>query len=284
MKKYLKTKGAVIGAAAGLFVLIALLSVLLTTGRVSFVQNGIHAAQRSAETGIRNFIGGLERMYDRMHKYDQLEEEHRELLDQLAHYQHLARGAVDAEETIRRYRELLGLTEHIHNERYVDAYLLTWDPSNWTSAFTIDAGTDAGIEIGNAVINERREFVGIVRQVGANWATVQTVIDPGVRVGGQLGTGVTAVAEGNFALMQEGNLRLSHLPSGETPLLYDTIITSGFGGIIPPGIVIGQIVQVGMEGTGISYYAVMEPAADLNRLVQVFVVQWIDAPDLGEEE
>ena len=279
MKKYLKTKGAVIGAVAVVFVLIALLSVLLTAGRVSFVQNSIHAAGRSAETGIRNFIGGLERLYDRMHNYDQLEQEHQTLLDQLAQYQRIAREAADAQEEIRRYRELLGLTEGIHNERYIDAYVLTWDPSNWTSAFTIDAGKDAGIEVGNAVINERREFVGIVRQVGRNWATVQTVIDPGIGVGGQMGTGVTAVAEGDFALMQEGNLRLSHVPSGEAPLLYDMIITSGFGGMIPAGITIGQIIRVGIEGTGISYYAVMEPAADLNRLVQVFVVQWVSAPD-----
>jgi len=284
LKKYLKTKGAVIGAAAGVFVLIALLSVLLAAGRVSFVQNGIHAAGRSVETGIRNFVGGLESLYDRMHNYDQLEEEHQALLDQLAYYQYLAREATDAQEEIRRYRELLGLTEGVHNERYLDAYVLTWDPSNWTSAFTIDAGTDVGIEVGDAVINERREFVGIIRQVGRNWATVQTVIDPGVRMGGQLGTGVAAVAEGNFALMQEGNLRLSYVPSNEVPLLYDTVTTSGLGGVIPQGLVIGQIVRVGLEGTGISYYGVIEPAADISRLVQVFIVQRIDTPDPTDSE
>ena len=279
MKQFLKTKGVIIGAVAFVFVLIGFLSAFLTAGQTSFIQNGINAAVRPVETGIRTLVATLERMYDHMHNYDQLESEHQALLDRVARYEALAREAADVKEENERLRDLLELTQGIHNERYIDAHVQSWDSSNWTSAFTIDVGEEAGVRVGDPVMTERREFVGVVRQVGTGWATVRTILDPAVRVGGQLGTGVAAVAEGNFALMQDWALRLSYVPSSEIPLLNDTITTSGLGGVIPQGLVIGQIRRVGMEDTGVAHYAVIEPSVDLGRLVQVFVVQRTDAAD-----
>ena len=283
MKKYLKTKGVVIGAIAFVMILITLLSLMFSGGRVSFVENAVAAVSRPVETGIRNFVGTLEQIYDYMHNYDMLLEEHQALLDQVAAYERRAREAMEVQEENARLRELLGLTRGVYYERIVDAYVLSWDASNWTSAFTIDRGADFGIEVGDPVMTERRELVGVVREVGRNWATVQTIIDPAVRVGGQMGTGVSAVAKGNFALMGEGMLRLSYIPTGEVPLLHDIITTSGLGGVIPKGLVIGRVEQVGIEGTGISYYALIRPEAELSRLVQVFIVQTLDS-DLDEEE
>jgi len=275
LKKYLKTKGVVIGGITFLLVLIALLS-LLGVGRTSFVQNTVAAITRPVETGIRNFVGTLEQMYNHMHNYDTLEAEHRELLARVAAYERRAREAEEIREENERLRTLLGLSQGIYNERLVDAAVLSWDASNWTSAFTIDRGEDYGIAVGDAVMTERRELVGVVRQVGRNWARVETIIDPSVRVGGQMGTGVSGIAEGNFALMGDWTLRLSLLPTGEVPLLNDVITTSGYGGVIPKGLVIGRVERVGMEGTGVSYYAIIQPAAELNRLVQVFVVQNVE--------
>ena len=278
MKKYLKTKGVLIGGAALLMVLITLVS-FLSGGRVSFVQNGIAAVTRPVETGIRNLVGGLEQIYDYMLGFDQLEERYRALQIRVAAYEQIARVAAEIAEENARLRELLDLSDGIHREHIIDAYVLSWGASNWASIFTIDRGADFGIEAGDPVMTERRELVGVVREVGRNWATVQTIIDPAVRVGGQMGTGVSAVAEGNFALMQDGMLRLSYIPTGEMPLLNDTITTSGLGGVIPKGLVIGRVAGVGLEDTGISFYAVLTPAAELNRLVQVFIVQNIEIED-----
>ena len=273
MKQFLKTRGLLIGILTGVMILIAVVSLFVGAGRVNFVQDGTRTVMRPVETGIRNMVSTLERMYDYMFHYDTLYEEHQALLDRVAGYQRLAREAEAYREENVRLRELLNLrdlTEHLH---YIDAHVVSWDPSNWTSAFTIDRGGDLGIEVGDPVMTERRELVGVVAEVGSSWATVQTIIDPAVQVGGQLETGVAAVAEGNFALMLEGNLRLSYVPSAEVPLLADAITTSGLGGVIPKGLLIGEIIHVGLEGTGISHYAIIEPTVDFARLVQVFVIQ-----------
>ena len=279
MKKFLTTRGAVIGAIALVMILIALLSWSLAGGRVSFVQNAVQAVVRPIETGIRSAVGTLEQIYDYMHNFDQLQAEHQALLERVADYERMAREAAEIQEENTRLRELLNLADNIYHERIIDAHVLTWDASNWTSAFTIDRGSNFGIEVGDPVMTERRELVGVVRSVGHNWATIQTIIDPGISIGGQLGTGVPAVAEGNFALMQDWTLRLSHVPTGEVPLLNDSITTSGLGGVIPSGLLIGRVERIGLEDGGVSYYAVIRPAAELSRLVQVFIVQ-----NVAEEE
>jgi len=283
LKQYLKKRGIIIGIVTFVFVLIPLLALLFTPGQVNFVQGGINAIARPVETGIRSLVSTLERMYTHMHNYDVLEERYEELRDRLSEYERLVRRAAETEEENERLRTLLEFTSETDMHVQIDAYVLTWDASNWTSAFTIDRGAEAGIEVGDPVMTERGEFVGIVRDVGRNWASVQTILDPAVRVGGLMRTGVPAVAEGNFALMQDWQLRLSHVPSGEVPLLNDTITTSGLGGVIPPGLIIGRIVHVSLEDTGVTYYAIIEPTADLSRLVQVFIVQHIE-PEEAEDE
>ena len=275
MKQFLKTRGVVIGVITAAIVLISLLS-LLTAGRVGFLQNGIQAVMRPVETGIRGIVRTLERTYDYMHNFDLLEERYYALRNQVADYQRQAREAEDIREENVRLREFIGLIDRMQPLRYVDAYVLSWDPSNWTSAFTIDRGADFHIAVGDAVITERQELVGLVSEVGDSWATVQTILDPAVQLGGLMGTGVSAVVEGHFALMQSNQLRLSLIPGGETPLLNDTIITSGYGGRIPQGLTIGQITEVYLEDHGASYFAVIDPTANLDRLIQIFIVQIMD--------
>ena len=273
MKKFLKTKGAVISAICLFVVLIAGFSAILSPGEAGFVQNGLQTLFRPAESGIRHVVRTLERMYDYMFHFDTLEANHNALLDRVAEYEHLARHAEEVQEENERLRTLLSLQDPTRPMRHIDAAILSWDASNWTSAFTIDRGADLGIEVGDAVQTERGELIGIVREVGRSWATVHTILDPGVHVGAQLGSGVSAVAEGNFALMHASALRLSYVPSGEVPLLNDIITTSGLGGMIPAGLIIGRVDRVVLEDTGASFFAEIEPAVDFNRLVQVFVVQ-----------
>jgi len=284
LKQYLKKHGVIIGIVTFVMVLIALVAVLFAPGRVSFVQNGVNAIARPVETGIRNLVGTLERMYTHMHNYDTLEERYEELLDRLAEYERLVRRAAEIEEENERLRALFEFASEMDHVQFIDAYVLTWDASNWASAFTIDRGSEFGINVGDPVMTERGEFIGIVRDVGRSWASIQTVLDPATRIGGQMRTGVPAVAEGNFALMHQGHLRLSYVPSGEVPLLNDMVTTSGLGGIIPAGLTIGRIIHVSMEGTGVTYYAVLEPVVDLSRLTQVFIVQRLEEPDVEDGE
>ena len=289
VKRFLKTKGAFVLILCAIIVLITGLSAALAGGRVGFVQNGVQALGRPVGAGISAIVTNFERLYDQMHRYDTLEARYEALRDRIAEYERIAREAEEIREENERLRLLLEMPALQDDLYYIDANILSWDPSNWTSAFTIDRGVEFGIQRGDPVMTERRELIGIVHNVGRGFATVHTIIDPGFSAGGQMGTGITAVAEGNFALMQDGRLRLSHVPSEVVPLLNDTITTSGLGGRIPPGLVLGHVERVGFEGTGANHYGIIEPAVSFSRLVQVFVIQqnpfaYVEVPDIDETE
>jgi rod shape-determining protein MreC len=52
----------------------------------------------------------------------------------------------------------------------------------------------------------------------------------------------------------------------------DKIITSGFGGIYPKGLLVGEVVDVVNEEGGLLKYAVLKPAVDFDRLEEVLVI------------
>jgi len=90
-------------------------------------------------------------------------------------------------------------------------------------------------------------------------------------------TDSAAIAEGDFALMEQGRLKLSFLPQGEQLLSGDTILTSGLqsGGTAeyPAGLVIGYVEAVRSDESGMSDYAILTPATRLDELEQVFVIK-----------
>ena len=53
----------------------------------------------------------------------------------------------------------------------------------------------------------------------------------------------------------------------------DTIVTSGVGGMMPRGLVIGEVESVENEVSGLSLYAVIKPAADIRETKSVVVIK-----------
>ena len=54
------------------------------------------------------------------------------------------------------------------------------------------------------------------------------------------------------------------------------MLTSGLTGIYPSGLVVGTIESLHTDPSGMSRYAVLAPAADLDRLVEVFIIKEFD--------
>ena len=76
-----------------------------------------------------------------------------------------------------RLKELLGLQEEHEDYRFNEAYIVSWDSSSWKSTFTIGKGTRSGLETGMVVVTEYGQVVGLITDIGPNWATVTTVLD-----------------------------------------------------------------------------------------------------------
>lgn len=204
-----------------------------------------------------------------------------ELKRQIAEMQADVRDAETALEENERYREMLGLREKHRSFELESARVLNRSQSNWTSSLTLNCGTDYGIAVGDCVITERYELVGVVSEAGYNWCTVLTVIDTDSSLGARVfRTGDVGLAQGDFALMGQGLLELSYLPNEGSQLLPgDLVLSSGLGGYYPADLTIGSVREVRTDDSGAASYAVVQPAADLETLTQVFVVKDFEIVD-----
>ena len=149
--------------------------------------------------------------------------------------------------------------------------------TNWTSSLTLNIGTDHGVEVNDCVIDETYALVGVVSEVGLNWCTVLTIVDTDTSLGAQVfRTKDLGLAVGDFSLMRENRLRLDYLPADCQLLGGDLVVTSGLGGYYPSGLSVGTVEEVQLSDSGAASYAVLEPAADFDSLVEVFVIKSFD--------
>lgn len=149
--------------------------------------------------------------------------------------------------------------------------------SNWASTLTLSKGAEQGVQAGNCVVDEAGNLVGIIEEAGANWSTMITITDATLEMGALIArTDSTAVLEGDFTLMAEGKLKLTYLPENTELITGDLVLTSSMGGNYPSGLVAGTIESIHTDASGMSRYAVIVPAADLDDLVQVFIIKAFD--------
>ena len=211
---------------------------------------------------------------------DELKEENRQLKLQIAEMEETVRQAqADRDENVR-LREIAGLREQRRDLQLESARVLAQDTSNWASLLTVNKGTSHGVEIGDCVITETMYLVGVVTDVGLNWATVRTILDSESSIGALVFRSKSnALAQGDFALMRDGKLTLSYLGTDPDVVSGDLIVTSGLGGYYPSELVIGHVDEVRTSDNGLAQYAILTPDAELDDLIQVFIVTSFDIVD-----
>lgn len=277
MKRFFKSKGIVIALAVVVIALIAGIAAYNLGGRAGSLGNFVSAVTAPVEKGVSAVFEWLEQTYGYMYEYDKLKAENEELKKTIAEMEEEIRESADALDENARLRELLNLAEKRKDFDFESATVISWTASNWESSFTISKGENSGIEIGDSVVTESGALVGQVIAISSSTATVRTLIDTGTDVGALIdSTGGAAIVSGDFTLMRQGCVKLSFLPEGTTLLAGDVILTSGKGEVFPSGLVIGHVADVYLEESGLTEYAVVEPAAKLSELTQVFVIKDFD--------
>ena len=276
MKAYIKKHGLRLLIAVMVVVAVVILAAALLNGRAGLVADAAGSLSSPVGRAASAAIEWIEGIYGYIYEYDQLVAENRELRAQLAETQQAIIEANEYQEENERLRELLGFSEKHSDFEFESAKITAWSSSNWSSSFTISKGEDNGdhlIEVGDCVITEYGALVGQVIEVGSTWSTVRTVIDSAIDVGALVGEAeAVGMCVGDFALMQEGALKLTYLSENAQLVEGEAVLTSGKGTYIPQGLVIGYIRSVLSEGSGQTLYGVIEPACNLDTLTQVFVI------------
>lgn len=275
MKNFLRNNGLwVLFAAVVIAVMLTLLSVFsYTSSPLANFVNTVASPFRSAYTAVADWFNDKQKYYA---DFTVLEEENARLRRQLAEMEAEVRQAREDSEENQRFRKLLGLQKERPDltEDLEIAAVTEHTVTNWTASLTINKGTGNGLEINDCVIDETGALVGIISEVGSNWATVLTIVDTDSSLGAQVfRTGELGLAQGSFSLMNEDRLRLNYLPTGCDLLSGDLVVTSGLGGFYPSGLVIGLVENVQLDDSGTASYAIVSPTVDFDALKQVFVIR-----------
>lgn len=278
MRQFLQKHGLwVLFAAAVIAVGLALMSVFSNTSSpLANVANVIASPFRSAYTSVADWFNDKQNYYQ---DNTDLKEENAALKKQLAEMEAAIRQAEKDSAENERLKQLLGLKAQRPDltSDLQPAMITEHTVTNWTSSLTIDKGTRHGLEVNDCVISETGALVGLISEVGTNWATVLTLVDTDTSLGAQVfRTNDLGLAQGNFSLMGEKRLRLEYLPADCSLLGGDLVVTSGLGGFYPAGLVIGSVAEVQQDDSGATSYAILTPAVNFDELSEVFVIRSFD--------
>ena len=259
---------------------ILILAVLLAAGLTIFSgvsnQNIFSNVTQSVLTPLRSGVNSMaeqaEKYYGYMFAYESLVAENAELKSQLAQMQDEARLADSVERENQRLRALLALNTTHEDYKEVDAYIISRSSTDWTSTFTVNRGSDSGIAVDMCAITENGEVIGLVTEVGTNYAVVKTVLDSTLEISAIIASsGYNGMVSGDYINGMGNMLRMNYLPSSSIIKNSDQVVTSG-STVYPRGLILGYVVDAEFDDTGVAKYAILKPAANFDVLEQVFIL------------
>lgn len=156
------------------------------------------------------------------------------------------------------------------------ARVLGQDPNNLIKGLRIDQGRRDGVAVGMPVVTARG-LVGRVVDVGEDWAKVLLVIDEASAVTSLVQQSrATGVVEG----MGDG-LMLRYIPHGQSVEPGDIVLSSGLGGEVPKGLVVGTVETVVRQDVNPYQEALVRSPIDFSQLEYLFVIKSWRAGDEG---
>lgn len=171
-----------------------------------------------------------------------------------------------------RMRNLLKFKQGYTKFNLLGASVIARDYGTWMNTLMIDRGTDSGIKTYMPVIVPQG-VVGFVSEVYLKTARVQLVLDPRTTVGGIVqrpASRVASMVSGNSG--KQGVLSFINIAKEADVIKGDRVVTSGYGGVYPKGLLIGTVENVSDDLEKVSLDADIRPAVDFGHLEEVFVI------------
>ena len=172
----------------------------------------------------------------------------------------------------QRLRNLLGYKQAAVQFDLVAASVIGRESASWSNMIIIDRGTLDGVANNMAVVTELG-LVGHVMEAGINSSKVQLLLDPRSSVGTLIQrpeSRVAGIVEGD--IKNPNFPKMVNIPKGSDVQVDDMVVTSGFGGVYPKGIIVGKIIDIHNEEGGLLKYGVLDPSVDFQKLEDVAVI------------
>lgn len=210
----------------------------------------------------------------RLHSNDELVAAGRDLARLNSSYELAVQTNTELEAEIARLESLLRLPS-FSDYRYEHARVVRRDFSGWWQRIVIRKGKNFGIPVGAPVVFTGG-VVGRVTEVHSTTAVVELISSPNVRLAG--------VVEGDSRpLSFQGGVNPTFAPPtgvvefmpldiNAAPNSPKRLVTSGFGGVFPPGLTLGTITRADVGSDGLFKSGEVKLDERLGSLTEVTVL------------
>ena len=174
-----------------------------------------------------------------------------------------------------RLRAMLDSSQRVA-DRMLVAEILSVDPDPYRQRFTINRGVLNGVYAGQALLDAD----GVVGQVDiVDALTSQAVLINDANHGLPVAVNRTGLRTIALGTGETGLLNLPYLTNSADVQEGDLLVTSGLGGVFPPGYPVGRVTVVQRRPGQAFAYVLAQPSAGLDRGREVLLV--MDTEDVG---
>lgn len=225
------------------------------------LQTGVNAVGKGIYTELRDYS----MLKDALAENERMKEEIARLTEE---NNRLLAGQFELD----RLRELYQLDQTYMQYEKIGARIIAKDSGDWFQVFRVNKGFADGVEVDDNVM-AGGGLVGIVTDVGANYATVRSIIDDSSRVSAMtIQSGDKCIVAGDLTLFQEGRLRITNITKDGDVKDGDQIITSDISSKFLPGILIGYAADITVDPKRLTKSGYLIPAADFDNLQEVLII------------
>lgn len=283
MKDFFSSKKFIIIACIVAFLIgVMIYAAVSSSDRISSAIGRVLAPVQKFSTSISDAVGGtLDMLINARDYYDEnqeLKKELAELYSQISDY-------TEVKQENDSLREMIALAQSNQGIELSEPCTVIGRTANDVyGSFFIDKGEKDGVQYYDPVVTSAG-LVGYVTEVYYTYSRVTTILSNELSVGVYcVRTGETGVVEGNYELALDGRIKMVYIPLDCDMKQGDIVITSGYSGTVPKGLVVGTISETEIASNGLSRQGLIVPAVDPYDLKTVFVITDFDGKGSAYEE
>lgn len=273
----------------GLILFIALMGFTFGRNRLTWPEKFVSDAIGTVQGVFYRPVGAVADFFRDLGRLSDVYKENEQLRQTVAQYTQDQIRFNRLEADNKRLMEELKFTErqkNMDNYRYLIAHVIGSTSNPYERTITINLGSKDGIKPEMAV-RTVEGLVGLVSKVKNFTSTVTLIsnLDPSSSKGSPVSATFLSKPD-SFGIIEYDEetktLMMSKIEEKDKPMDGDTVITSGLGSLFPKGVIVGTVKSSQVGDFGLTYTAVIEPAAKFNHLQEVFVIVVPELDDLNE--
>ena len=237
------------------------------------VKNVVDMIVSPMQEGINHVGTSIAARIKKHESYEELKKENAELKARLEEVTSRSRLTSQDKYELDALRKLYELDGKYSDLPKVAARIIARESNGWYDIFTIDKGSEDGIERDMNVI-AGNGLVGIVTDVRKKTSVVRSIIDDNSNVSAMISSsGDTCIVSGNMSLLRsKGTIEISMLPKESKAIENEEVVTSHISDRYLSGILIGYIKDIKLDSSNMTKEAVLVPAVDFQKLDEVLII------------